>query len=241
VDDQTIIVANQETDEVGRFQLGQAGGTIDETTMVAPFPTDVVRVSDSRVLVISSNLDDSYAPAGEGVVTAIDPETLETLGTVETGGLNPQYGALGPDGLLYVTNTGDYVGPSSLAVIDPQSLALVDMVEGFPPGSGDVFVDGEGRVYVSGFFFGTVIWDSSSRAFLRGPENPVCAPISTGGCRGGVSSYTAQDGSLYQTSFGSPAQGLSPRIFRYAPGTFELLDSLLSDPGPAAVEIHRFR
>ncbi len=240
-DDQTVVVANQETDEVGMFTLGQASQNITETASVAPFPTDVITVSPSRVLVISANLDDNYLPAGEGVVTAIDPGTMTVTGTVETGGQNPQFGDLGPDGFLYVTNTGNYMDPSTVAVIDPETLTRVDLVDGFPAGSGHVHVDDEGLVYVSGYFFGTVVWDSGTGSFLRGPGDPVCAPLAGGGCRGASSVYTTADGNLYQTFFGSPGQGLAPWVFRYSPGTFELADSIPSGLGPTEVEIHSFR
>lgn len=89
-------------------------------------------------------------------------------------------------------------------------MTRIDLIEAFPAGSGDVHVDSEGLVYVSGFFFGTVVWDSRSRVFVRGPDNPVCAPLSAGGCRGASSSFTASDGGLFQTFFGSAAQGLQP-------------------------------
>jgi hypothetical protein len=241
VDAQTVLVANQETDQVGKLIVGTGGGAISQTVAVAPFPNDVIAVSASQVLVISANLDDNYAPAGEGVVTAIDPTTMEVTGTVTTGDINPQFGALGPDGLLYVANTGNYFDPSTLAIIDPQTMTRVDLINGFGAGSGDVFVDSSGLVYVSGFFFGTTVWDSSSRTFIRGPGNPVCAPLDQGGCRGAFSAYCGSDGTLYQTFFGSAAQGLSPWVFQYEAGSFQLIDSIASGLGPVAVEIHSFR
>jgi len=236
-----LLLANQETDQVGRVTLDQASQSVTETVDLAPFPTAVVPVSDSLALVISSNLDDSYMPDGDGVVTALDPRTMTVLGTVRTGGTNPQYGALGPDGRLYVVNTGDYVSPSSLAVIEPQALALETLVGGFPSGSGHVHVDPEGRVHVSGFFFGTVIWDSVTESFIKGPEDPVCAPLSGGGCRGAMSSYRGTDGALYQAFFGSPSQGLPAWIFLYDPVTYTLADSIAPGLGPADVQVHSFR
>jgi hypothetical protein len=241
VDAQTVLVANQETDEVGKFTVGTGGGAITETVVVAPFPSDVITFSASAVLVVSANLDDNYAPAGEGVVTAIDPTTMEVTGTVTTGDINPQFGALGPDGLLYVVNTGNYFDPSTLAIIDPQTMTRVDLVSGFGAGSGDVFVDSAGLVYASGFFFGTTVWDSSSKTFIRGTADPVCAPLGQGGCRGAFSAYCDTDGALYQTFFGSAADGLSPWVFKYEAGTFQLIDSIASGLGPVAVEIHSFR
>lgn len=241
VSETTVLAANQETDQVGRFTIGQANHQITDLVSVAPFPNDVIGVSQDLALVVSANLNDAYAPIGDGVVTAIDPSTMTVQGTVTTGGQNPQFGALGPDGLLYVVNTGDYVAPSSMAVIDPQTLTRVQLVQGLGAGSTAVHVDSAGRVYTSGFFYGTTVWDSATDSFLRGPDNPLCAPLDGGGCRGAFSATTADDGTVFQTFFGSPAQGLSPWVFRYAPGSWELVDSIGAGLGPVDVEVRSFR
>ena len=240
VDDVTVVVANQETDELGRFRIGTSGGTITDKVSVAPFPSDVIAVTATRVLVVSSNLDDTFTPIGEGVVTAVDPTTMTVIDTVHTGGENAQFGALGPDGLVYVVNTGDYVAPSTVAVIDPVTMTRVDLVGGFAAGSGTIQIDADGLAYVSGFFFGTVVWDSTSGAFVRGPADPVCAPLAGGGCRGAFGAYVAADGSLYQTFFGSAPDNLPPWVFRYEAGTFALTDSIAAGLGPVEVEIHTF-
>jgi hypothetical protein len=241
VDNETVLAANQTTDEVGRFTIGQADNAISATMSVTQFPNDVIVVSDSLALVVSANLDDAYAPSGEGVVTAIDPRTMTLVDTVRTGGTNPQFGSLGPDGLLYVVNTGDYVNPSSLVIIDPTTMSQVDVVPGFPAGSGDVHVGANGHVFVSAFFVGTVVWDSNTGEFIRDIGDPLCAPLAGGGCRGAFSATTGADGSVYQAFFGSASDGLDPWIFRYSPDALALTDSIASGLGPVAVEVHSFR
>lgn len=240
VDGTTVVAANQTTDVVGRFEIGQAGNTIANTVAVAPFPNDVVAVHDSLVLVISANLDDAFAPIGEAVVTAIDPRTMTVIDTVHTGGTNAQFGALGPDGLLYVPNTGDFVSASSLAVIDPETMTRVALIEGFAAGSGAVHVDAEGLVYVSAFFAGTIIWDSEAESFVRDTSDPLCAPLAGGGCRGAFSAWAGADGSVYQAFFGSPSEDLDPWIFRYD-ASLALVDSIASGAGPVEIEVHSFR
>ena len=240
VDDDVVLVANQTTHEVGRFSATQSSGDITETVSVTQFPTDVIPLSDSVALVVSGNLD-NFAPVGDGVVTAIDPRTMTIRDTVGTGGENPQFGDVGPDGLLYVVNTGDYVNPSSLAVIDPVTMSRVKVTGGFPAGSGDVHVDARGLVYVSAFFGGTVVWNSVTETFVRDGSDPVCAPIAGGGCRGAFSAHTATDGSLYQVFFGSAPDGLAPQVFRYDAGTFALTDSIDTGQGPVGIEIATFR
>ncbi len=241
VGDGVALAANQETDQVGRFALGGAGGPIGDLVAVAPFPTRIVTANDSLALVISANLDDSYQPVGDGVVTALDPRTMTVAGTVGTGGTNPQYGALGPDGMLYVANTGDYVVPASVAVIDPGSLELVALLEGFPAGSGHLHLSGDGILFASAFFAGTVAWDTAAGRFVRDSSDPICAPLADGSCRGAFAAHTAADGSLYQTFFGSAAMDLPPRIFRYDAGTFALADSVEVGQGPVGLEIRSFR
>ena len=241
VDDDVVLVANQTTDEVGRFAISQSSTDITETVAVTQFPTDVIAVSDSMDLVVSGNLDDSFAPAGDGVITGIDPRTMAVVDTVGTGGTNPQFGSLGPDGLLYVINTGDYVSPSTLAVIDPNTMTRLEVVDGFPAGSGDIHVDAAGLVYVSAFFAGTVVWNSVTETFVRDGSDPVCAPIAGGGCRGAFSTHTGADGSLYQTFFGSASQGLDPQLFVYEAETFALTDSIAAGQGPVGIEVATFR
>lgn len=241
VDDRTVLAANQQTDEVGRFTVGQAGGAIGELVPVTQFPTGIVPFSNSLAFVISANLDDNYAPAGDGVVTAVDPSTMTIVATIETGGTNPQFGAIGPDGMLYVMNTGDYVAPSTLAIIDPGSLELAEVIEGFPAGSGHVHVSEDGTLFASAFFTGTVAWSTAAKTFVRDTGDPICAPLAGGGCRGAFAAHTAADGSLYQTFFGSTRQNLSPWVFRYDPETWTLTDSIASGRGPVGLDIRSFR
>ncbi|MXX73151.1 MAG: hypothetical protein F4205_11135 [Gemmatimonadetes bacterium] len=241
VDERTVLAANQETDQVGRFMLEQVGNAIGDLVSVAQFPTAIVPWVDSLAFVISANLDDNYAAAGDGVVTAIDPRTMTATAEIETGGTNPQFGAIGPDGMLYVMNTGDYVTASTVAIIDPGSLARIELVEGFPAGSGHVHVSQSGTLFASAFFTGTVAWSTATKAFVRDGTNPICAPLDGGGCRGAFAAHTAADGALYQTFFGSPSAGLPPQIFRYAPETLVLTDSIDSGPGPVGLEIRSFR
>ena len=241
VDDRMVLAANQETDQVGRFMLEQAGNAIGDLVPVAPFPTAIVPWADSLAFVISANLDDSYAPAGDGIVTAIDPRTMTVTAEIETGGTNSQFGAIGPDGMLYVMNTGDYVTPSTLAIIAPGSLARVEVAGGFPAGSGHVHVSPGGTLYTSAFFAGTVAWNTGTGSFVRDGADPICAPLDGGGCRGAFAAHTAADGSLYQTFFGSPSMDLPAQIFRYAPETFALTDSIDSGSGPVGLEIRSFR
>jgi len=239
VDDQSALASNLITDQVGRFVVDQPEDAIAQLVDVAPGPADIV-MAGGRGFVVSGNLGDDFLPLGNGVVTALNPSTLAVLGTIDTGDTNPQYGAAGPDGLVYVVNTGDYFNPATMAVIDPTTLERVDLIEGVGVGPGAITIDERGLAYISGFFFGTLVFDTSARVFVRGPDNPVCAPIAEGGCRGAFHARADRDGDLYQAFFGSPADGLAPFTFVFEAGTFSLADSVASGAGPAAVDVQVF-
>jgi hypothetical protein len=239
VDDTTIFAANSDSGYVGRFTTGQASDKISDTVQVAPSPTDI-EVSGSRVFVISANLNSSFTPNGNGIVTAIDAKTLAVLGTVSTSGTNSTAGAFGPDGNLYVVNTGDYVDPGSMTIINPSTLAVINTVANVGVGPGAIAIDSKGLVYISGFTTGTVIWNINTQAFVRGPSNPLCAPISGGGCRGAFDARPDTAGNVYQVFFGSPSQNLNPYVFVYQAGSYTLTDSINAGVGPSAIRIAAF-
>ena len=239
VDDTTIVADNSDSAYVGRFTTGQASDTISDTVHVAPSPTDI-EILGSRVLVISANLDSDFLPIGNGIVTVVDAHTLAKLDTVSTGGTNSTAGAIGPDGNLYVVNTGDFVKPGSMTVINPTTLAVIKNVDNVGVGPGAIAIDSRGLVYISSVSGGTVIWSINSQSFVRGPDNPLCAPISGGGCRGAFDARPDSAGNVYQVFFGSPSQSLNPYVFVYKAGTYALTDSINVGPGPSAIRIATF-
>ena len=87
----------------------------------------------------------------------------------------------------------------------------------------------------------SVAWSTAAKAFVRDAGDPICAPLAGGGCRGAFTAHAAADGSLYQTFFGSTRQNLSPWVFRYAPETWALTDSVASGQGPVGLDIRSFR
>jgi YVTN family beta-propeller protein len=239
VDDTTVFADNSDSGYVGRFTTGQVSDTIRDTVHVAPSPTDI-QVAGGRVLVISANLDASFNPIGNGIVTAIDPKTLAVLDTVSSGGTNSTAGAIGPDGKLYVVNTGDFVNPGSMTIIDPATLTVIQTVANVGVGPGAVSVGTDGLAYISNFFGGTVVWNTVTKTFVRDANNPLCAPLSGGACRGAFDAHPDAAGDVYQVFFGSPSQSLNPYIFVYKAGTFALTDSIAVGPGPSSIRIATF-
>ena len=237
-EDGGLLLANTNTNVVGRVTLDQTSNAITQTVSVAPSPTDIEMVA-GRALVLSGNLDDAFAPLGPGVVTALNPTTLEILGIVDTGGTNPNGSAVGPDGLLYVVNTHDFT-TGSLAIINPNMLQRVALIEGIGPGPGAITINDEGLAFISSFSAGTFVFDTRNRTFVRGPDNPLCAPLPNGDCRGAFDAEAGEDGRVYQVFFGSASQGLSPGIFVYSPGSYDLTDSIPSGQRPTSIRVRRF-
>jgi len=238
IDDTTIAVANSITAKVGRMTTGQTADAIAVTADVAPQPT-AITLSNGRVLVTSANLDENYAPIDNGIVTAIDAKTFQVLGSVKTGGTNSTDAAMGPDGYLYVLNTGDYVAPGSMTIVNPATMQVVTTVTGVGVGPGAIYIDGAGLAYISGYASGTIVYDTKTRTFVRDANNPVCAKVGNA-CRGAFSAATSANGNVYQLFFGSAAQGLAPYAFVYRAGTFALVDSIAVGSGPASIKIRTF-
>lgn len=238
-DDTTILAANTSLGVVGRIHVGQQSDAITDTVRVAPQPT-AMTFAAGRALVVSANLDDNFTPLGNGIITAIHPETMEVLGTAELGGTNSTDAAVGPDGLVYVVNTGDYASDGSLSIVDPATMQVKETVGGMGIGPGAISIDADGIAYISGFFSGTVVWDTKTRTFVRGPDDPVCARLPGGDCRGAFAAATDASGDVYQAFFGSASNDLAPYIFVFEAGSFTLSDSIAVGTGPADIEIRTF-
>jgi hypothetical protein len=240
VDDTTIIAANPTLNIVGRFTTSQTADAIGTlSAKIAPQPTVVV-ISGTRALIVSSNLDANFLPIGNGIVTAVDTKTLQVLGTATTGGTNSTDAALGPDGLLYVVNTGDFVTSGSVTIVNPATMAVVTTLSDVGPGPGAISIDSNGLAYISSFFGGTIVWDTKSRTYVRGPANPICAKVAAGGCRGAFAAATDAAGDVYQAFFGDSRANLPPYIFVYKAGTYALTDSISVGQSPAAIVIRAF-
>jgi hypothetical protein len=240
IDANTVVVGNLTENYVGAFTLTQSSSTIGDSTPVAPGPTDI-EAANGNAYVISENLDINSNPLGNGVVTKMNGHTLAVLATASTGGTNATAAAVGPDGRLYVVNTGDYVGQSSLTVLDTATLSPVGngTYPNFGVGAGAIQIDKNGLAYVSGFFSGTVVWNTVTQSFVRSASSPLCVLLN-GSCLGAFGAATDAAGDVYQAYFGT--QGGKPwvYVYSYAGGSYTLSDSISAGQGPSEIRIATF-
>ncbi|MEX2465307.1 MAG: hypothetical protein WD995_00260 [Gemmatimonadota bacterium] len=168
VNDSIVLVANPNLNSVTPVNVlaGTTGAAID----VGRFPQGVV-VEGGRAYVLNAELE-NFAPAGPSTITVLDASSLAVIDTIELSGQNAADGVIGPDGRLYVIQSGSW-GESngSLSVVDLASGTEVDFVEGFGNFPGSIAMDGDGRVYSGVFGVGMLVWNSSTGGFTHGPDD----------------------------------------------------------------------
>ena len=104
----------------------------------------------------------------------------------------------------------------------------------------DASFGSNGLAYISGYSSGTLVWNSTTRQFVRDADHPLCAP-STSGCRGASSATVDAAGNVYQAFYGSASQNLPSRVFIYSADTYALTDSVSSVAnGPSTITMHTF-
>lgn len=171
LDDSRILVANPNLNTVVpvNVETGQLGAEID----VGKFPQHILAVG-ARVFVLNAELGPDFLPERTGTVTVLDRNTLEVVSTIELSGENPQSAAVGPDGLVYVINSGRFFGGNgSVSVVDPATLSEVLHVDGFGDFPGGAAFGPDGRLFTSSFSHGVVIWSPTTGGFTRAPDNAV--------------------------------------------------------------------
>lgn len=170
-DDSTVFVGNPGRNSVSR--VNAARGVAEAEIDVGVFPQAVV-ASGSWVFVLNGELDANYQPARAGTITVIDPEANTIRETITLSGFNPTAAAFGPDGRLYVINSGNFgQADGSLSVVDPVTLEEVDHETGFGEFPGDITIDEGGNVYVSSFAYGIAVWDPAEGVFQFSPSDPL--------------------------------------------------------------------
>jgi hypothetical protein len=177
LNDSIVLVANPSLNSVTPVNV--LAGTTGSDIAVGRFPQAVV-VEGGRAFVLNAELE-FFAPDGPSTVSVIDIESLHVTSTVTLSGENAGAGGLGPDGRLYIVNSGSFGSASgSLSVVDLAGLPVeVANHPGFGefPGSLALGLSVSGFVgtwaFVGAFSYGVVVWDASLDGFVRGPADAL--------------------------------------------------------------------
>lgn len=178
--DSIVVVANPDLNTVTPVNI--TSGTLGDDIAVGVFP-HFVRTIGNRIYVLNANLE-NFAPAGPSSVTVLNSVTLAVIATVQLSGENAQSAAAGPDGRLYVVNSGTFFGDNgTVSVVDLSTNEEVGHHAGFGDFPGSLAFGADGNVYVSSFSYGVAAWNPASATFVRGPDNPI-DPASEGSASG---------------------------------------------------------
>ncbi len=170
VNDSIVLVGNPGLNTVTPVNV-LSGSTLSDIP-VGGFPQEIV-VVEGRAYVLNAELV-NFAPSGPSTITVIDGSSLNVVGTVTLSGENAGSAVLGPDGQLYILNSGSFgAGDGSLSIVDRSTLSEVSHHSGFGEFPGKIAFGGDGNLYVAAFSFGIAVWDPSTESFVRGIEDAV--------------------------------------------------------------------
>lgn len=174
VDDTLVLVANPGRNSVSpvNVDLGVARPEID----VGTFPQEIVMIGGRAFVMNAGEFDpDTFEPTEPGTITVLEPAAPDpVIGTITLSGENPGGVTVGPDGLLYVVNSGRFGGgDGSLSVVDPTSLEEVAHHAGFGDFPFSVAFGTGGLLHVASFSYGIAVWDPATEAFVRSPDDAV--------------------------------------------------------------------
>ena len=171
LNDSIVLVGNSDLNSVTSVNV--LAGTLGSTIAVGRYPQAVV-VEGGRAFVVNAELV-GFAPDGPATVSVIDIESLTVTSTIQLSGENAGPGGVGPDGRLYIVNTGSFgLANGSLSVVNLTGLPEeVEHHTGFGDGPGSLALGPAGRAFVGAFSYGVAVWDTSLDVFIRGPADAV--------------------------------------------------------------------
>lgn len=173
VDDTLVLVANPGRNSVSpvNVELGAARPEI----AVGTSPQEVVVIGQRAFVMNAGEFDANFDPVDPGTITVLEPGTTNpVVATITLSGQNPGGSAAGPDGLLYVVNSGTSgQADGSLSVVDPTTLEEVAHHTGFGEFPFAVAFGAGGLLHVASFSYGIAVWDPATEAFVRPPDDAV--------------------------------------------------------------------
>ena len=170
LNDSILLAANPGLNSVTPINV--LAGTLGSNIEVGRFPQAIV-VEGGRAFVLNAKLE-GFVPDGRATVSVIDVETLTVTSTIQLSGENAAAGSVGPDGRLYIVNSGSFgAGNGSLSVVNLTSLIEAEHHTGFGDFPGSLALGPSARAFVGAFSYGVVVWDTSLDAFIRGPAEAL--------------------------------------------------------------------
>ena len=124
------------------------------------YPQAVI-VEGGRAFVLNAELE-GFVPDGPATVSVIDIESLTVTSTIQLSGENAAAGSVGPDGRLYIVNSGSFgAGNGSLSIVNLTSLIEAEHHTGFGDFPGSLALGPSARAFVGAFSYGVAVWDTS--------------------------------------------------------------------------------
>ena len=176
LNDSILLAANLDLNSVTPVNVltGTRGSEIE----VGRFPQAIV-VGGGRAFVLNAELElDPVSgfpvPDGPATVSVIDIESLTVTSTIQLSGENAGVGVVGPDGRLYIVNSGSFgLANGSLSVVNLTRVSEVGHHTGFGDFPGSLAFGPSSRAFVGAFSYGVAIWDPSLGTFIRGPAEAL--------------------------------------------------------------------
>jgi len=170
LNDSIVLAANPNLNTVTPINV--VAGTTGTDIAVGQFPQAVV-VEGERAFVLNAELE-FFAPDGPATVSVIDIASLTVTSTITLSGENAAAGGVGPDGLLYIVNSGSFgLANGSLSVVNLTSVSEVGHHDGFGDFPGSLALGPSARAFIGAFSYGVAVWDTSLDAFILGPAEAL--------------------------------------------------------------------
>ncbi len=217
VDDTLAYITNTLNDRATRINL-RTGDTASVAVGRAPIAVTVTR---GRVYVTNANVDLVCAGPlpcvrGPSWLTVIDPDRNEVLDSIPLPGPgNASAILVGPDGLIYVMNSGPGGNdPGRLSIVDPVLHQEVGSFAGFGVLPGRMASDGRERLFITSESEGLMEFNTRTRRVVRGAGGGI--PLLHG-----VASAVDADGLVYAVEAGGCGTGAPGRVRVFHPDLTE--------------------
>lgn len=229
VDDTLAYVTNPFSDRATRVNL-RTGDTASVAVGRAP---TAVAVTRGRVYVANANLEPACAGPlpcvrGPSWLTVIDPDRNAVLDSIPLPGPgNASAILVGPDGLIYVMNSGPGGSdPGRLSIVDPVLREEVGSFGGFGVLPGRLASDGRERLFITSQSQGLMEFNTRTRRVVRGASAAI--PLIDG-----VAAAVDGDGQVYAVESGSCLPGSPGRVRIFRP---DLTEARVVPAGPCPVD-----